>query len=164
MSDKPAPPSPALLRDPGHLLSLGFGTGLSPKAPGTVGTLVGVALWWPLAHLPLVGYLLAVVAITLVGVWLCGRTGRVLGVHDHPAIVWDEVAGYLVAMAALPLGWEWALAGFIAFRFFDIVKPPPVGWIDRNLPGGWGVMLDDIAAGLMALGVLHLAHWALTLV
>lgn len=158
----PAAPRPdraalrGMLADPGHLLALGFGSGLSPRAPGTAGTLVGVGLWALLPGGSGPALWLAAIAAALVGPWLCGRTARALGVHDHPAIVWDEVAGYLLTMAIAPAGLGWALAGFLAFRLFDIWKPGPIGLIDRRLEGGWGIMADDLAAGLAAGLVLRL--------
>ncbi len=94
-------------------------------------------------------------ALFVLGVWVCGKAGRELGVHDHPAIVWDEVVGYLVTMTAVPVDWGWLLGGFLLFRLFDILKPWPVRWFDRRVPGGVGVMADDLVAGLMAWGVLQ---------
>ncbi|MDX1607143.1 MAG: phosphatidylglycerophosphatase A [Candidatus Competibacterales bacterium] len=140
----------ALLRDPGHLLALGLGTGLVPLAPGTAGTLVGVLLFLPLQSLTLPAYGLVVLALFVLGLPLCARTARRLGLHDHPAIVWDEVVGYLVTMSAAPVGWPWMLAGFVLFRFFDILKPWPIAWLDRFVTGGLGIMLDDALAGVYA--------------
>lgn len=154
-----ARPRPAL-GNPVHLLAFGFGAGLSPWAPGTFGTLVGVVLYLPLSLLPLAQYALVVGAVALVGIWLCGGAARDLGVHDHPGIVWDEIAGYLVTMLAAPRGWEWVLAGFVLFRLFDIWKPWPVRWLDRRVGGGLGIMLDDLAAGALAAACIQLAaHW-----
>ena len=151
-----APGVPGLqLSNPVHLLSFGFGAGLSPKAPGTVGTLVGVILYLPLAGLPLLPYLGVVMLICLVGVYLCGATARDLGVHDHPGIVWDEIAGFLLTMVAVPFGLGWVIAGFVLFRLFDIWKPWPISWLDRNLGGGLGIMVDDLVAGLFAAACLH---------
>lgn len=149
------------LSDPVQLLAAGLGTGLSPVAPGTAGTLLGVVLYLPLALLPPVGYLIAVLLAILLGVWACGRTARELGVHDHPGIVWDEVAGYLVTMAGLPLGWEWVIGGFALFRLFDVIKPWPISWLDRRVGGGLGIMLDDLAAGAAACALLHGVRLAL---
>jgi phosphatidylglycerophosphatase A len=92
------------------------------------------------------------------GVWACESTGRDLGVHDHPALVWDEMVGLLVALTAIPAEWPWVLAGFLLFRLLDILKPWPLGLLDRGVRGGLGVMLDDAAAGAMVLGVLHAAR------
>ncbi len=158
-----APPlPPGILRHPVHCLSLGFGLGAAPRAPGTFGTLLGLPCWWLLKDLPLAAYLGIVVLMFVVGVWLCSYTARALGVHDHPAIVFDEVVGFLVAMIAAPAGWLWALAGFLLFRLFDIWKPWPIHWLDRRVHGGFGIMLDDVVAGVYALGVLQLAAWLLT--
>lgn len=143
-------------RNPVHFLAFGFGSGAVRRAPGTWGTLAAVPfvpLW---QHLPFTGYLLVLVVSALVGIWLCGRTARDLGVHDHGGIVWDEFVGYWLTMLLAPPGWLWLLGGFVLFRFFDILKPWPIGWVDRKVHGGLGIMLDDILAGLMALAVLLL--------
>ncbi len=150
-------PDTAWLRDPGHFLALGFGAGLMPRAPGTFGTLAALPLWWLVAGLPLAAYLAVTLAAAVGGVWLCGRTARALGVHDHPAIVWDEVAGFLVTMTAVPGGWPWLLAGFALFRLFDIWKPWPIRWLDARVTGGLGIVLDDFLAGALACALLHLA-------
>ena len=133
-----------------HLLAFGFGAGCSPKAPGTMGTLLAVGLYLPLSHLPLVYYLLVLSLVVLLGIWLCGKAARDLGVHDHPGIVWDEIAGYLLTMTAAPDGWLWILVGFGLFRLFDIWKPWPIRWLDRQVAGGLGIMLDDLVAGVFA--------------
>ena len=139
-----------------HLLAFGFGAGCSPKAPGTLGTLVGVAVYVPLSLLPLTAYAAVLLLIVGAGVWLCDRTSRDLGVHDHPGIVWDEIAGYLLTMLAAPAGWVWMLIGFGLFRLFDIWKPWPIGWLDRRVGGGLGIMLDDLVAGVFAAACLQL--------
>ena len=151
------PLSPALLRDPVHFFALGFGSGLAPKAPGTAGTLVGVLLDPLLRPLGLEWRVALVALMFVAGVWLCGESARRLGAHDHPGIVWDEIVGYLALMLVLPAGWDWALAGFVVFRFFDIVKPWPIRQLDHGVGGGFGIMLDDIMAAawgaLVLLGV-----------
>lgn len=149
---KPTPPplSPTLLRDPGHLFALGFGSGLAPRAPGTFGTLAAIPVYLLCAQLPLISYLLVVVVAFGGGVYLCGRTARALGVHDHPGIVWDEVVGYLLTMAFAPPGWLWVALGFVCFRLFDILKPWPIRMLDRRVHGGLGIMVDDLAAGAAA--------------
>ena len=139
-----------LVRQPVLLLAFGFGSGLMPKAPGTYGTVVGVLFYVLLQFLQLHLYVAVTVIICLIGIPICGIAARKLGVHDHPGIVWDEVAGYLVTMAFVPSGWWWMLAGFIAFRLFDILKPWPICVLDRKLGGGFGIMVDDIVAGLFA--------------
>ena len=150
-----------MLRNPLHLLSLGFGSGLAPVAPGTWGTLAAVPLYLLLAQLALPWYLLAVVAGLVGGVFLCQYTSDALGVHDHGGIVWDEFVGFWVAMIALPPTWPWILAGFVLFRLFDIVKPWPVKIADTKIKGGFGIMLDDVLAGIYALVCLHVARYFL---
>lgn len=130
-----------------HLLAFGFGAGCSPKAPGTMGTLLAVGFYLPLSQLSLISYALVTVVVALVGIGLCGRAARDLGVHDHPGIVWDEIAGFLLTMFAAPPGWTWIVVGFLLFRLFDIWKPWPIRWFDRRIEGGFGIMLDDLVAG-----------------
>ena len=149
--------SPALLRNPLHLLSLGLGSGLSPVAPGTCGTLLAIPPYLLLAQLSLPYYLLAVLLAFAAGVYLCGYTSTALGVHDHSGIVWDEFVGFWITMIAVPPTWQWILAGFVLFRLFDIVKPWPVKVADANMKGGFGIMFDDVLAGLYALVGLQLA-------
>lgn len=152
-------PKPAL-GNPAHLFAFGFGTGCSPKAPGTMGTLLAVAIYLPLSHLPLAAYIGVLVLVVVAGIWICGKAARDLGVHDHPGIVWDEIAGYLLTMLAAPVGWIWIAVGFGLFRLFDIWKPWPIGWLDRRVAGGFGIMLDDLVAGLLAaLCMQLLAAW-----
>ena len=151
----------ALVRRPVHFLAFGFGTGLAPKAPGTVGTLAALPFYFGMLALGLTPlfYALVVLALLLVGVWLCHQTAADLGVHDHPGIVWDEIVGYLIAMFLVPASWQGLVLGFALFRLFDIWKPFPIGYLDRHVSGGWGIMLDDVVAGLYALGVLHALIW-----
>ena len=161
MKTTPPPISPTLLRDPGHLLALGFGSGLAPRAPGTFGTLVAIPVYLLCAQLPQMVYLLVVAAAFVLGVYLCGRTARALGVHDHPGIVWDEVVGYLLTMAWAPPGWLWVVLGFICFRVFDIFKPWPIRVLDRSVHGGFGIMIDDALAGALAAACLAGFSYAL---
>lgn len=143
-----------------HMLAFGMGAGCSPKAPGTMGTLLAVGIYLPLSRLSLPAYAAVLLVVILVGIWLCDKTARDLGVHDHPGIVWDEIAGYLLTMLAAPAGWYWLIIGFVLFRLFDIWKPWPIGWLDRRVGGGFGIMLDDLVAGLFAALCLQgLAHW-----
>ena len=140
----------ALGGDPEAWLAFGFGTGLAPYAPGTWGAVLGLPLAWGL-HLggPLV-YAIVTAVVVLAGIRFSGHTARRLGVHDHPGINVDEIAGQLVACAIAPLDWRWFLAAFLLFRFFDILKPWPIRWLDRHLGGGLGIMADDVAAGAVA--------------
>ncbi len=147
----------SMLRNPLHLLSFGFGAGLSPYAPGTVGTMVSVPLYLLLSQLELIPYITVIIVGFALGVYLCHYTTRSLGVHDHPGIVWDEFIGYWITMIAVPaVTWQWVLAGFVLFRFFDIVKPWPVKLADKRLKGGFGIMFDDVLAGLYALASMQL--------
>ena len=149
-----------LLAHPAHLAAFGFGAGLSPKAPGTVGSLVGLPLYFLIDHLAPATYW-AIVALGLIlGVWVCGRTGRALGVHDHGGIVWDEIVAMLMVLPfAVPTLWGYALA-FGLFRLFDIWKPFPIGWLDARVKGGLGVMLDDVLAAAYAIVcLLGVAAW-----
>ncbi|MGB1309784.1 MAG: phosphatidylglycerophosphatase A [Leucothrix sp.] len=145
-----------VLRSPVHFLAFGFGSGLSPIAPGTVGTLVAVLCYLFLQSLDLQSYSLITLAVCLAGVWICGKSSEMLGVHDHGGIVWDEFAGYLITMIAAPPGWIWIVVGFILFRLFDIFKPWPIQWADEHVEGGLGIMLDDILAGLASFAVLQI--------
>jgi phosphatidylglycerophosphatase A len=149
------------MRNPVHLLATGFGAGLSPVAPGTFGTLVAVPLVWLLVNLSLFGYVFLTAVFFLLGIWLCERTASDLGEHDHGGIVWDEIVGYMITMLPIwlmvvPLAWQWLLLGFVLFRFFDIVKPWPIRWIDQHVGGGFGIMLDDLLAGIFAAIALQL--------
>ncbi|MCW8827733.1 MAG: phosphatidylglycerophosphatase A [Gammaproteobacteria bacterium] len=147
------------LAEPRRFLALGFGAGLAPLAPGTFGTLAAVPLYLLMQSLP-AGYYLAMLLLTfLLGIWLCDVTARQLGVHDHPGIVWDEFVGYWITMFAAPAGWLWIVLGFALFRIFDVLKPWPIRWIDRRVGGGFGIMLDDVLAGVFGLAVLQLLAW-----
>ncbi len=146
-------------RNPVHFAAFGFGSGAAPVAPGTFGTLMGVALYLLLPALSWPLYLLFLLAATLVGIWLCERTTRDIGVHDHGGIVWDEFIGYWITMFVAPAGWWWIIVGFVLFRFFDIVKPWPIRWLDQHVKGGFGVMIDDVLAGVMALICLQAAAY-----
>ncbi len=142
--------------NPAHWLAFGFGAGLAPRAPGTFGTLLAVPLYALMQLLSQPIYLATVAALFVLGVVVCARAARDLGVHDHPAIVWDEVVGYLIAMAFIPGGVAAVVCGFALFRVMDILKPWPIGWVDRRVHGGLGIMLDDAMAGVYAGLVLHL--------
>ena len=150
------------MRNPVHLLAAGFGSGLSAKAPGTAGTVVGVALYLSLSTLPIAVYIAVCVALFVAGIWICTTAANALNEHDHPSIVYDEIVGFLVTMIALPAQWPWIIAGFTLFRVFDIIKPWPISVLDRRVKGGFGIMIDDLAAALLALCLLHLAHWSLS--
>lgn len=137
----------SVFRNPVHFLAFGFGSGTAPVAPGTFGTLAAIPLYQLLNLLPLVFYLLVLIAAFGLGIYLCDKTARDLGVQDHSGIVWDEFVGYWITMLAAPSGWHWIVIGFVLFRFFDIVKPFPIGWLDKRISGGLGIMIDDVVAG-----------------
>ena len=164
MSDTPAaairqPDLRFLFAHPAHFLALGFGSGLSPKAPGTMGSLVAIPFYWLLAWaLTPAEIALLAIPLFLIGIPICGRAGRALGVSDHGAIVWDEIVAMLPLLAMVPqhaLGW---LAAFALFRVFDVTKPWPIRWVDGHVKGGLGVMLDDVLAAIPAAGLLWLAR------
>jgi len=148
------------LKDPVVFIALGLGSGLSPKAPGTAGTLLTVPLVYFLQQQTLLTYSLVTLFVLLSGSWICGYAAKKLAVHDHSAIVYDEVAGFLITMYMIPADWMLMLAGFVLFRFFDAVKPWPISWCDKNIGGGFGIMFDDVVAGLISLLCLMLLqHW-----
>lgn len=153
--------SPKLLRNPLHLLSLGFGSGLMPFAPGTFGTLVAIPFYLLIAQLELPYYLAFILLAFGLGVYLCQYTSATLGVHDHSGIVWDEFVGFWITMIAVPVTWQWIVGGFVLFRLFDIVKPWPVKIVDKRMTGGFGIMFDDVLAGLYALCCLQFALYLL---
>lgn len=149
-------PVKAVFSNPINFLAIGFGSGLSPKAPGTAGTLMSIPVYWGLSHLTSSHYLLACLLVSLVGIAICEYTANYLKTHDHPGIVWDEFAGFFITMIGVSAtGWN-ILIGFVLFRIFDIFKPWPISWLDKKVSGGLGIMLDDIVAGLFALGCLQL--------
>ncbi|MGY8813934.1 MAG: phosphatidylglycerophosphatase A family protein [Gammaproteobacteria bacterium] len=150
-----------LLAHPIHFFSLGLGSGYMPKAPGTMGTVVGVVLYLILYKLAWFYYLALVILLFLIGIWICGVTARELQVHDHPSIVWDEIVGYLVTMIFAPAGWWWILLGFVLFRLFDIFKPWPINLLDKHIKGGLGIMIDDLIAGIFSLTLLQLIAYIL---
>lgn len=144
------------LRKPVHLLAFGLGSGCASKAPGTFGTLAAIPFWWLLLQdVPLIPYLCVLIAGFAFGVYLCEQTSKDLGVHDHGGIVWDEWIGLWITYIALPSGIEWIIIGFALFRFFDIVKPWPIKWLDEKVNGGFGIMIDDVLAGIFALGCVQ---------
>ncbi len=147
-------PTGVSLSNPVHLLAVGFGSGLAPRAPGTWGTLAAIPLFLLLDPLPPAAYWGVLLFAFGIGVWVCGLTAKAMGVDDHPAIVWDEVVGFLVAMGASSAGIVQIAAGFALFRVLDIWKPWPIGLLDRELHGGLGIMLDDVIAGFLVLLVM----------
>lgn len=140
--------------NPWFLLAYGFGSGLAPKAPGTAGSLLGLLLFVPLLQLPLIAQCGVIIAGLLLGIPLTGKVARETGIKDPSGIVWDEFVGMWIVLLWLPSIW-WLPVAFLLFRVFDILKPWPISLADRELDGGLGIMLDDVIAGLMALGCLQ---------
>ena len=145
-----------LLRSPGNFLAFGFGAGLAPVAPGTCGSLAALPIFLLLHELGSLFYAGALGVAFIAGITLCARAAESLGVHDHPGIVWDEMVGLWVALCFIPFSWGAVVLGFALFRLFDIVKPWPIGLLDRRVGGGLGIMLDDLAAGILANVALRL--------
>ncbi len=152
-------PRQAVFRDPVQFLAFGFGTGLAPRAPGTFGTLPGLLLGWLCASLELEWRLAIGAFLIIAGVWICGEAARRIGVHDHPGIVWDEIAGMYMTVQMLPAEIGPYAMAFIAFRVFDIWKPWPIRDLDHRLAGGTGIMLDDLVAALYAVAFLSAWGW-----
>ncbi|TXK94593.1 phosphatidylglycerophosphatase A [Methylococcaceae bacterium HT4] len=139
-----------ILTDPILCLAFGFGSGLAKKAPGTFGTLAAVPIYIALAQTNIWIYSVVSVLCSVVGIWICGIAAEKLGEHDFGGIVWDEIAGLLITMWFVVFSWQNLLLGFILFRAFDIIKPWPIKWIDQKVSGGFGIMLDDVIAGVFA--------------
>lgn len=151
------PPVYQVLESPVHLIAFVGVCGLSPFGPGTLGTLIGILVWWVLRNLAPSIYLGLVTSLFVFGCWVCGRSAKLIGLPDYRGIVFDEVVGILIALTPLiselnrrsgPL-WPWLVGVFVLFRVLDIMKPPPIGWFDRHVTGGLGIMLDDAFAGLL---------------
>jgi len=139
-----------ILIDPTLCLAFGFGSGLSKKAPGTMGTLIAVPIYLALVQAGFVIYSVLTILCSLVGIWICGKAAEKLGEHDFGGIVWDEIAGYLITMWFVGFSWQNVVLGFVLFRVFDIIKPWPIKWIDKKVSGGFGIMFDDVVAGVFA--------------
>lgn len=139
-----------LLRDPRLMLAFGFGSGLSKIMPGTCGTIVALPLYFLLSGLHWSLYAALVILAFFVGNYLCGYAAQKMKVHDHGGIVWDEFVGMWITLFLIPVEWQWVLLGFLLFRFFDMVKPWPISVADKKISGGFGIMFDDVLAGLAA--------------
>lgn len=144
---------------PGYFLAFGFGSGLMPVAPGTWGTLACIPIYLLLISLQWPWYLLITVISFIYGVYLTGKIAHEIGVHDYSGIVWDEIVGYLITMFLIPFSLTWMIIGFLLFRFFDILKPFPISWVDKNVESGLGIMLDDVLAAIPAWIILRILVW-----
>jgi len=139
----------------------GFGVGLLPYAPGTLGTLLGIPIILLLNLLPIAGSVIGAIFLVLLSVWMSGYASRGLDTEDDPSIVIDEIAGFVVAMMFVPITLWTVVSGFVLFRIFDIFKPPPANWLDKKCKGGLGITGDDIVAGVYVNIILQLALCAL---
>lgn len=145
------------MSNPRHLLATGFGAGLLPVMPGTAGSVAAIPVWVLLMPLPWQLYLLILVFAICIGVYICHQTAKDMQIHDHGSIVWDELVGIWVTFIALPVrDCQWVITGFIIFRILDILKPWPICWIDSNIHGGLGIMIDDIISALLSAGIIYL--------
>ena len=142
-------------------MAYGFGTGLAPFAPGTFGSLVGVALFWVMASLGAGTYVGIVVVLFIAGIFICGQTARDTSAVDPGFIVYDEIVGFMVAMYLMPREWRWIAAGFIIYRIFDIWKPFPINIVEEKLTLGIAIMADDVIAGIYTLLILQITRLAL---
>lgn len=155
--------SKQIMTDPVLFLAFGFGSGLAKKAPGTCGTLAAVPLYLVMAQTSHLVYGILTLIAIVAGIWICGIAADKLGEHDFKGIVWDEIAGYLVTLWFIPFSLQAVVLGFVFFRFFDIIKPWPISVADRKVHGGFGIMLDDILAGILANVVLRLVLMGLAI-
>ena len=139
-----------ILLDPILCIAFGFGSGLAKKAPGTFGTLAAIPIYMVLIQANSVIYAIVTIVFSLLGIWICEIAANRLGEHDFGGIVWDEIAGFLITMWFVDFTWQNLFLGFVLFRIFDIIKPWPIKWVDQKVSGGFGIMLDDVIAGLFA--------------
>jgi phosphatidylglycerophosphatase A len=152
-----------LFSNPLHFLALGFGTGLSRIAPGTMGTLIAAPIFYALMQTPEVIHYVVITTLFLIGIPICAVAGRHLGVTDHSGIVWDEIVAFLLVLEFTTLSWQWWITAFLLFRLFDIWKPFPISYFDAKFKDGFGVMFDDLVAALFAIACMKgLQWWMLT--
>jgi phosphatidylglycerophosphatase A len=162
LANQTQPSLKLLLSHPAHFCALGFGTGLAKKAPGTLGTLVGLPMFWLISGLDFYSQLAVIFALFLVGIYFCDKTGKALGVSDHGGIVWDEIVAIMLVLTVTHYQWQWWLAAFLLFRLFDIWKPAPIRQCDAKVKGGFGVMLDDLLAAVYTIISLKILLWLST--
>lgn len=144
------------LFNPWHLLATGFGSGMFPWMPGTIGSLAAIPFWWLFVLMSWKLYSLVIIFSFCLGVYFCHQTEQDMEVHDHGCIVWDEFVGMWITLIALPVkDWRWVLAGFLLFRVLDIWKPWPIRWFDRKIHGGMGIIIDDVVSGIIAAGLFY---------
>ena len=151
-----------MIARPAHFFGLGFGSGLAPKAPGTIGTLVGLPLFWLISIYTFNTQLIIIAALFMIGIYFCDITGKALGVADHGAIVWDEIVAMMLVLAFTPAGFIFWFIAFLLFRLFDIWKPYPICYADAKLKNGFGVMFDDLLAAIYAILVMKFIVWPIS--
>lgn len=144
-----------ILSDPILFLAFGFGSGLAKKMPGTMGTVAAIPVYLLFVQVNSWVYSVLTILVCVVGIRICDEAAKKLGEHDFGGIVWDEIAGYLVTLWFVSFSWSAVLYGFVLFRIFDILKPWPIKWIDQKVEGGFGIMLDDVLAGLFSAAILY---------
>lgn len=147
-------------QDPAYFIAFGFGSGLLPNAPGTWGTVAAIPVYLLLMNTHWAVYLTITVCAFILGVWVSDKVSNDLGVHDYKGIVWDEVVGYLLTMFLAPKGFKWIFLGFVLFRIFDIWKPQPIGYVDKKVHGGLGIMLDDVLAAIPCWLIIQFLAWS----
>ena len=151
------PPIPdSVWRNPLHFVAFGFGTGTIPVAPGTFGTLIAIPFYLVMQSLTPLAYFAVTALVIILSIMICEKATRDIGVEDHQGMCLDEIVGYLVTMFCAPPGWKWIWIGFLLFRLFDIWKPWPVRVADERVHGGFGIILDDVLAGIYSCIVLQL--------
>ena len=157
-SHNTAPLPNSIWSNPIHFIACGFGIGALPIMPGTWATLFSILLYLIISPLSTFTYLLICIALTVVGAWLCGKTNRDFNEKDHVGVCFDEIATFPICLIGIPCTWYYILMAFVLFRLLDIFKPFPISFLEENLEGGWGAMLDDVAAALATLFVLHIIN------
>lgn len=153
---KSQPVPPAVWHSPRYFIGFGFGSGAFPFAPGTAGTVVAAIFYLGLRELPLSAYLAFTLIFSLFSIWLLDQLSREIQINDHPGMCLDEFAGYFVSMINAPRGFGWIVLGFVLFRLFDIWKPWPIRWLDEHVHGGFGMVIDDVAAGVLTFLIIQL--------
>ena len=151
-----------LFAHPANFFSLGFGSGLTPKAPGTMGTLLGLALFWLISNYTMSTQLIVITVLFTMGIYFCAKTSKALLVPDHGAIVWDEIVAIMLVLTFTPYIWQWWIVAFLMFRLFDIWKPYPICYFDAKLKNGFGVMFDDLLAALYSILSLKFIAWSIS--
>lgn len=155
----PPPVPSSLWTNPLHFIAFGFGSGALPVAPGTFGTLIAIPFYLAVAPLSMTLYMAFLLLTITMSVLICDRVSKDTQTQDHQGMCLDEIIGFFVTMTGVPAQSTWIIAGFLLFRLFDIWKPWPINWIDKNIHGGFGMILDDILAGIAACALLHIIHY-----